>query len=71
MPLSAHSNHTPAGGVDAWRMCATHRTLHMLMPRDLSWEKSRATAVDGVTGPEVGAPERDGQSVGRFQVAVA
>ena len=26
--LNARSNHTPAGSVDAWRMCATHRTLH-------------------------------------------
>ena len=25
-------------------MCATHRALHMLVPRDLSWEESRATA---------------------------
>src|SRR5205823_13762558 len=40
--LYARSNHTPAGGVDAWRMCATHRTLHCSCRRDLSWEKSRA-----------------------------
>lgn len=49
--LRARSNHTPAGGVDAWRMCATHRTLRMLVRYDLSWEKSYATAFHGVTGP--------------------
>jgi hypothetical protein len=51
--LKARSNHTPAGGVDAWRMCAAHRTLHYSRVNDLSWEKSHATAFHGVTGPSV------------------
>jgi len=41
------------------------------LPRDLSWEKSRATAVDGVTGPTELSPECGGPCVGRSQVAVA
>ena len=41
----------------------------LLVPRDLSWEESHATAFHGVTGPSVVRLECGGQCAGRSQVA--
>ena len=43
----------------------------MLVRCDLSWEKSHATAVDGVTGPSVVRLDAADNNAGRSQVAVA
>jgi hypothetical protein len=34
--LDARSKHRRTEAIDAWRMCATHRTLHMTVSSELS-----------------------------------